>query len=53
VDKPQPQYQRRLVRPGTQDRLSPAAREPLALDHPVNDALSATGEGRSGFLRCP
>jgi hypothetical protein len=50
-DKPQQQYQRRLLRPETMDRLSPAARALLALDDPLNDSLSAQGEGRSGFLR--
>jgi Phytanoyl-CoA dioxygenase (PhyH) len=50
-DKPQQQYQRRLLRPETQARLSPEARALLALDDPLNDSLSAPGEGRSGFLR--
>jgi ectoine hydroxylase-related dioxygenase (phytanoyl-CoA dioxygenase family) len=50
-DKPQQQYQRRLLRPETQASLSPDARALLALDDPANDALSAQGEGRSGFLR--
>jgi ectoine hydroxylase-related dioxygenase (phytanoyl-CoA dioxygenase family) len=49
-DKPQQQYQRRLLRPATQARLSPRARALLALDDPMNDALSAAGEGASGFL---
>jgi hypothetical protein len=49
-DKPQQQYQRRLLSPETQARLSPAARALLALDDPLNDALSAAGEGGSGFL---
>jgi ectoine hydroxylase-related dioxygenase (phytanoyl-CoA dioxygenase family) len=50
-DKPQQLYQRRWLRPETQASLSPAARAMLALDDPANDALSATGEGRSGFLK--
>jgi ectoine hydroxylase-related dioxygenase (phytanoyl-CoA dioxygenase family) len=50
-DKPQQQYQKRLLRPETQARLSPEARAMLALDDPLNDALSANGEGGSGFLR--
>jgi ectoine hydroxylase-related dioxygenase (phytanoyl-CoA dioxygenase family) len=50
-DKPQQQYQKRLLRPETQARLSPEARAMLALDDPLNDALSAAGEGGSGFLR--
>jgi ectoine hydroxylase-related dioxygenase (phytanoyl-CoA dioxygenase family) len=50
-DKPQQQYQKRLLRPETQARLSPEARALLALDDPVNDAVSASAEGASGFLR--
>ena len=50
-DKPQQQYQKRLVRSEVQARLSPLRRRILALDDPRNDALSATGSGRSGFLR--
>jgi hypothetical protein len=50
-DKPQQQYQKRLLRPETQARLSPEARAMLALDDPLNDALSVSGEGESGFLR--
>ena len=50
ADKPQQQYQRRLLRPETQSRLSARARTLLALDDPRNDALSAAGEGESGFL---
>ena len=49
-DKPQQQYQKRLLRPETQARLTPEARALLALDDPLNDALSAAGEGGSGFL---
>lgn len=50
-DKPQQQYQKRLVRPEVQARLSPLRRRLLALDDPRNDALSTTGSGRSGFLK--
>jgi len=50
-DKPQQQYHRRLLSPETQARLSPEARALLALDDPLNDSLSAPGEGHSGFLR--
>jgi ectoine hydroxylase-related dioxygenase (phytanoyl-CoA dioxygenase family) len=50
-DLPQQQHQKRLLRPETQAALSPAARALLALDDPLNDALSAEGAGRSGFLR--
>jgi ectoine hydroxylase-related dioxygenase (phytanoyl-CoA dioxygenase family) len=49
-DKPQQQYQKRLVRPEVQARLSALRRRLLALDDPRNDALSAAGSGRSGFL---
>ena len=53
-DKPQQQYQKRLLRPETQARLTPGARALLALDDPLNDVLSGAGEGGSGFLgvRC-
>jgi ectoine hydroxylase-related dioxygenase (phytanoyl-CoA dioxygenase family) len=50
-DQPQQQYQKRLVRPEVQARLSPLGRKLLALDDPRNDELSATGSGRSGFLK--
>ena len=50
-DKPQQQYQRRLLRPETQARLSPSARKLLALDDPLNDELSARLSGMSGFLK--
>jgi hypothetical protein len=50
-DLPQQQYQKRLLRPETQAGLSAELRRILALDDPRNDALSASGSGRSGFLR--
>ena len=50
-DKPQQQYQKRLLDARVQARLSGAAREILALDDPLNDELSATGSGVSGFLK--
>jgi ectoine hydroxylase-related dioxygenase (phytanoyl-CoA dioxygenase family) len=50
-DKPQQQYQKRLLRPETQARLSPELRRLLALDDPLNDELSARGSGASGFLK--
>lgn len=49
-DQPQQQYQKQLLRPQTQARLSPLMRRILALDDPRNDALSREGSGRSGFL---
>ena len=50
-DKPQQQYQKRLVRPEVQARMSALRRRLLALDDPRNDLLSAAGSGRSGFLK--
>ena len=50
-DKPQQQYQKRLLRPETQARLSPEVRRLLALDDPVNDQLSAPERKASGFLK--
>jgi ectoine hydroxylase-related dioxygenase (phytanoyl-CoA dioxygenase family) len=50
-DKPQQQYQKRLVSPEVQARLSPLGRHLLALDDPLNDELSATGSGASGFMK--
>jgi ectoine hydroxylase-related dioxygenase (phytanoyl-CoA dioxygenase family) len=50
-DKPQQQYQKRLLRRETQARLSPELRRLLALDDPQNDELSASGSGASGFLK--
>src|SRR5215813_6313248 len=50
-DKPQQQYQKRLLRPEVQSRLSPAARRLLALDDPLNDELSSQLSGMSGFLK--
>jgi len=49
-DKPQQQYQKALLREETAARLSPAARDLLALDDPGNDLLSAEG-GKSGFMK--
>jgi hypothetical protein len=50
-DKPQQQYQKQWVRPEVQARLSPLGRKLLALDDPLNDELSATGAGKSGFMK--
>lgn len=50
-DKPQQQYQKRLLRPETQQRLSPQLRWLLALDDPLNDELCAQVTGMSGFLK--
>jgi hypothetical protein len=50
-DRPQQQYQKALLRPETQARLSPELRRTLALDDPRNDELSSRVTGMSGFLR--
>ena len=50
-DQPQQQYQKRLLSAEVQARLSPEARRILALDDPLNDELSATGSGKSGFMK--
>jgi hypothetical protein len=50
-DKPQQQYQKRLLRPEVQARLTPLERTLCALDDDLNDRISATAEGRSGFMK--
>ena len=50
-DKPQQQYQKRLLRPEVQAGLSPELRDLLALDDPLNDELSANAAVRSGFMK--
>ena len=50
-DIPQQQYQKRMLRPETQAALTPALRRILALDDPLNDEISATGSGQSGFMK--
>jgi ectoine hydroxylase-related dioxygenase (phytanoyl-CoA dioxygenase family) len=50
-DKPQQQYQKRLVRPAVQTQLTPLQHQLCALDDPLNDRLSAAESGRSGFLK--
>jgi ectoine hydroxylase-related dioxygenase (phytanoyl-CoA dioxygenase family) len=50
-DKPQQQYQKRLLRPEVQEGLTPAVRRLLALDDPLNDELSSSVERTSGFLK--
>src|SRR6476660_4903054 len=49
-DKPQQQYQKELLRPEVQHGLSTELREMLALDDPLNDAVSANVSIRSGFM---
>lgn len=50
-DKPQQQYQKKLLAPEVQERLSLQLRKLLALDDPLNDRLSSETTGQSGFLR--
>jgi ectoine hydroxylase-related dioxygenase (phytanoyl-CoA dioxygenase family) len=50
-DKPQQQYQKKLLSAGVQARLSPSLRKLLALDDPLNDELSSRSSGASGFLK--
>ena len=50
-DKPQQQYQKRLLRPETQARLTPQLRRLLALDDAQNDEMSANVQRLSGFLK--
>src|SRR5262249_45140313 len=50
-DRPQQQYQKRLLRPEVQQTLPPELRDLLALDDPLNDRLSAEVAVRSGFLK--
>jgi hypothetical protein len=50
-DRPQQQYQKRLLRPEVQRSLSAQLRDLLALDDPLNDRLSAEVAVRSGFLK--
>jgi ectoine hydroxylase-related dioxygenase (phytanoyl-CoA dioxygenase family) len=50
-DKPQQQYQKRLLRPEVQAGLPEEVRRILALDDPLNDELSSATVVRSGFLK--
>lgn len=50
-DKPQQQYQKRLLRPEVQASLPAELRDLLALDDPMNDRLSAEAVVRSGVLK--
>lgn len=50
-DKPQQQYQKKLLSPEVQARLGPEMRRILALDDPLNDEVSSATTGQSGFLR--
>jgi ectoine hydroxylase-related dioxygenase (phytanoyl-CoA dioxygenase family) len=50
-DKPQQQYQKAHLRPEVQAILTTELRALLALDDPLNDALSANVTVRSGFMK--
>jgi ectoine hydroxylase-related dioxygenase (phytanoyl-CoA dioxygenase family) len=50
-DKPQQLYQKQFLSPQLQTRLSPQLRKLLALDDPLNDAISSRMSGMSGFLK--
>lgn len=50
-DKPQQQYQKKLLRPEVQARFSPQLRKILALDDPLNDKLCQETTSMSGFMR--
>ena len=49
-DKPQQQYQKKLLRPAAQAALSPELRDLLAIDDSQNDELANCDIPRSGFL---
>ncbi len=49
-DKPQQQYQKRLLRPETQAALTERQREILAIHSPLNDRINLATAVRSGFL---
>lgn len=50
-DKPQQQYQKKLLSAEVQAGLSPSLRKLLAVDDPLNDELSSRLSGASGFLK--
>jgi ectoine hydroxylase-related dioxygenase (phytanoyl-CoA dioxygenase family) len=50
-DKPQQQYHKAMVSPEAQRGFSPEMRWLLALDDPLNDAVSAAGARVSGFMQ--
>ncbi|MHC4874898.1 MAG: phytanoyl-CoA dioxygenase family protein [Planctomycetota bacterium] len=50
-DKPQQQYQQRLLAIDVLDSLSDTERRVLAIDDPQNDAATANNERLSGFLK--
>ena len=50
-DKPQQQYQKRLIDEDLQATFSPELREVLALDDPLNDDVTANADRKTGFLK--
>ena len=50
-DKPQQQYQKKLISDEVQARLQPSLRKLLALDDPLNDELTLRCGGMSGFMK--
>ncbi len=50
-DKPQQQYQQKLLSTDVLDSLSDIERRILAIDDPLNDAVTANNELLSGFLK--
>jgi ectoine hydroxylase-related dioxygenase (phytanoyl-CoA dioxygenase family) len=50
-DKPQQQYQKRLLRAETQANLSWELRKILALDDPLNDLVTTQAVPQSGFMK--
>src|SRR5438552_2569038 len=50
-DKPQQQYQKKLISDEVQARLQPSLRKLLALDDPLNDELTLRSGGMSGFMK--
>jgi len=50
-DVPQQQYQKKMLRPETRALLTPQLCRLLALEDPMNDALSSIGSGQSGFIK--
>jgi hypothetical protein len=50
-DKPQQQYQKKLLSTEAQRLCTPEQRAILALDDPLNDELAGSDIPRSGFLR--
>jgi ectoine hydroxylase-related dioxygenase (phytanoyl-CoA dioxygenase family) len=51
ADKPQQQYQKKLIPEDVQRRFRPEVRKILALDDPRNDQITANASGASGFLK--